>query len=321
LPDSSIEQRLAVLTDSHEQGRLAVTDGVALRYCRWMPVNPRGRVLLLSGRGGFLEKYYSTVIRLLERGLEVVSFDWRGQGLSSRLLADCQRGHVDDFVDYIADLDRIWTELFQSPADTDNYLLAHSMGAHVALRWLREKQAGRAAFRHAWLTAPLFGIDTRPYPLAVAKALAAMVCVVGGHQRYVFGGGPYRPETYRKEGLANLSSDSQQMEYELACLQQDPALQLGSPTFGWLRAGFRSMSCLHSRGYVEQIEQPITQFVAGDELVVNNAACADVQRRLPHGELLTIPDAKHDLLIEKGALQAPLWNKIDRQLSADFDAD
>jgi len=319
LPESSIENRLAALTHSREQGRLAVNDRVALRYCQWSPGQPRGRVLLLSGRGGFLEKYHSTVIRLLERRFEVVSFDWRGQGLSSRLLDDPQLGYVDDFADYIVDLDRIWAELFQSPTVAGTYLLAHSMGAHVALRWLREKQPGRTLFRRAWLTAPLIGIDTRPYPLVVAKALAAMACTLDGHQRYVFGGGPYRPETYRKEGLANLSSDRQQMEYELACLQHNPALQLGSPTFGWLNAAFRSMKHLRRRGYVEQITQPITQFLAGDELVVSNAACIDIQRRLPNGELTQIAAAKHDLLVETEDLQAPIWNTIDRQLSADFD--
>ncbi len=313
------QRRLAALTADRELGRLAVNNQLSLRYCRWRPASPRGQVLLLSGRGGFLEKYYSTVARLLERRLEVISFDWRGQGLSSRVLDDPQRGHIDDFTDYIDDLQLIWNQLCQHQYATQPYLLAHSMGAHIALRWLAEQQPEARPFRHAWITAPLAGVQTRPYPQLVARAIATIACSAGGAQWYVPGGGAFSPVSYRELGLAKLSADRQQMEYELACLQSNPALQLGASTFGWLRALFRSLDQLRCPHYLERVAQPITQFFAAVEQVVDNTACMDWQQRLPNCQSQTLALARHDLLVEIDGLQAPIWSAIDRQLTEDFD--
>ena len=49
----------------------------------------RASVVLFGGRGEFIEKYATEVVgELLARGFAVLSMDWRGQGLSSRMLAD-----------------------------------------------------------------------------------------------------------------------------------------------------------------------------------------------------------------------------------------
>ena len=56
------------------------------------PERPRGTVVLLTGRGEFIEKYATEVVgELLERGFAVVALDWRGQGLSDRPLPSTTR--------------------------------------------------------------------------------------------------------------------------------------------------------------------------------------------------------------------------------------
>jgi lysophospholipase len=312
---SSFKQQVDALCVDQLIEPLTVSDRVTLRVGRWTPQPTRGRVLLLSGRGGFLEKYYPVLIQLLQRGLEVVSFDWRGQGLSSRLSADPHLGYVDNFSDYIDDLDRVWSAVLRPESGHRNYLLAHSMGAHIALRWLRERQAGAALFAHAWLTAPLAGIDTRPYPVPLAKLIAAIACRVGARHRYVPQGFGFDAENYQLQGLATLTSDREQIAYELACIQANPELQLGAASFGWLNAAFQSLKRLQSPGYIEQIAQPIALFLAEDEQVVDNQALHIMQRRLRHSTLVTIPAAKHDLLVEDERLQAPVWAAIDCQLA------
>lgn len=316
---SAIEQRLEELTAEFEQHRLVVNRDISLRQCRWRPARVRARVLLLTGRGGFLEKYYPVVIKLLERGLETISFDWRGQGLSTRPLDNPQIGHVNDFSDYLFDLECVTAAFFDSPpAWNDCYLLAHSMGAHVALRWLAEKHPGERLFRHAWLTAPLVGVNTRPYPLPLARLIVGMAILLGGREKYVPGGKGFNADRYRQEGLADLCSDPQQVAYEVACLQAEPALQLGSPSYGWLQAAFRSIQALLRPAYLERISQPVTQFLAEQESVVDVAACQRLQLRLPDCRTVRVPAARHDLLVEAESLQQPIWQQIDDQLSVDL---
>src|SRR6185369_17770496 len=77
-----------------------------LRYARWnAPGRARGTILLLTGRGEFIEKYATEVVGdLLARGFAVAALDWRGQGLSDRPLPEHDAGHIDTFATYIADL-------------------------------------------------------------------------------------------------------------------------------------------------------------------------------------------------------------------------
>ena len=81
-------------------------DGARLRYAWWNALGiPRGTVVILTGRGEFIEKYATEVVGdLLERGFAVAAIDWRGQGLSDRPLQDRGKGHIDTFATYMADL-------------------------------------------------------------------------------------------------------------------------------------------------------------------------------------------------------------------------
>ena len=60
--------------------------GIKLRAAYAIPPNPKGTVLILGGRGEFMERYFETMNDLMRRGFAVASFDWRGQGGSDRLL-------------------------------------------------------------------------------------------------------------------------------------------------------------------------------------------------------------------------------------------
>ena len=105
-------------------------DGLRLRAARW-PGGPRGTVLLLNGRTEFIEKYLEPVAELQSRGFAVWSLDWRGQGLSSRLLADPVPGHAVRFTDHLDDhlLDEL---VLPDAGGRPLVLLAHSApGTHL----------------------------------------------------------------------------------------------------------------------------------------------------------------------------------------------
>ena len=86
-PDNPIPRRPNVMAVETE-------DGVTLRAARWRPTTrrDRGTVCILQGRAEFIEKYFETITELRRRGFAVVAFDWRGQGLSGRALAERGQG-------------------------------------------------------------------------------------------------------------------------------------------------------------------------------------------------------------------------------------
>jgi lysophospholipase len=92
---------------------IRAADGVRLRTARWAPASPIGTVVLLGGRGEFIEKYFEVVGELLTRGFAVAAMDWRGQGGSDRALRNAHKGHVDDFSQFESDLDALVTEVIE----------------------------------------------------------------------------------------------------------------------------------------------------------------------------------------------------------------
>ena len=102
-------------------------DGVHLRTARWTPPQgARGTVAILSGRAEFIEKYYETIRNLLDRGLSVAIFDWRGQGGSARQLKNPHKGHIDDFSLYERDFSAFVSEVLEPSCPKPWFGLAHS---------------------------------------------------------------------------------------------------------------------------------------------------------------------------------------------------
>ena len=77
--------------------------GLRLRLGFWQTVKPaRGTVFISPGRSEPIEKYYEIIRDLMARDFCVVAHDWRGQGLSARLLPDrlkCHARSADEFLD------------------------------------------------------------------------------------------------------------------------------------------------------------------------------------------------------------------------------
>src|SRR5262245_21451406 len=126
--------------------------GARLRYACWNArgtaagTRARGSVIVLPGRGEFIEKYATEIVgELLGRGYCVFAMDWRGQGLSDRPLADRGKGHIDNFSTYMADLQLFLDKVVAPAAPRPVLLLCHSMGAHIAMPVLAETGSGPLA--------------------------------------------------------------------------------------------------------------------------------------------------------------------------------
>ena len=293
------------------QGYLATTDGVRLRYAHWpTPKNGRqGAVLYLNGRTEFIEKTMAVYAILCRSGLDVWTFDWRGQGLSSRELADPEKGHITDYQLFLDDLHQFVTEVTDlSNGRGKTILLAHSMGGHVGLRYLHDHPG---LFDAAAFSAPMIDLSVNRIPL---RALSAAIVGLGFGDRYALGTGPFRPiyenpydpgdngdlEDYRRliDSFEALCSDAKKrMEIERS-VRDNPALALGGPTAAWLAATFDSINLTWSPGYAEAIETPVLMIGGGRDRVVVTARQEAMAKRLPNGEFLVIDKAAHELLVE-----------------------
>ncbi|MEM8538398.1 MAG: alpha/beta hydrolase, partial [Pseudomonadota bacterium] len=81
-------------------------DGVRLRFGIWPAEGKaaKGTVFLFTGRTEYIEKYGPVAARFAASGLATLAIDWRGQGLSDRLVAQPTLGHVGSFDDFQRDV-------------------------------------------------------------------------------------------------------------------------------------------------------------------------------------------------------------------------
>ena len=89
-----------VLAQGPQGGRavwLKTSDGTRLRAGFWHAAAPKGTVVLLQGRAEYIEKYGRTAADFAEAGYATLTLDWRGQGRSTRALADPKVGHGGAF--------------------------------------------------------------------------------------------------------------------------------------------------------------------------------------------------------------------------------
>jgi lysophospholipase len=287
--------------------RWAEVDGLRLRLAVGPPLAGGRSLFLLPGRTEFLEKYEDVFAELRRRGFRVASLDWRGQGASSRLLADPRRGHVDDFRAFQRDLDALLVAVAEEMPRPWT-ALAHSMGALILMERL---VAQPTAFERAVLTAPLFGIPMDPLSRRVAPSLAAVLARLGLAERYAPGQGP--APLAGDEPVGNvLTSDHERFRlYRARCRANEEKL-LGGVTWGWLAAAFAAMRRLARPGALEGVTTPVLVLEAGHERVVDPAAIDRAAARLPAVRRLRLPGAEHELLMERDDVRSRVFDALDR---------
>ena len=276
-------------------GTFATPDGVSLRFARWAP--PRGRkgtVCLFQGRSEFIEKYFETVRDLRARGFAVATLDWRGQGLSDRALRNSRKGYVRNFAQYQIDLEAFINEIVLPDCPPPFFALGQSMGATILLQ---AAHAGHRWFDRMVLLAPMIALPGMRR-LATTRIMVKVLRSIGLGALYVPGG---NASTIMQRPFAGnlLTSDPVRYARNVAVLEAEPALAVGSPTVGWADAAFRVMAELSEERYPASIRQPILILAAGMDGIVSTPAIGEFALQLRAGSHLVVPGARHELLMEQ----------------------
>jgi lysophospholipase len=287
---------------------MKTSDKRAIRYGIWYGQKEprRGSILLLNGRREFMEKYTETIGELIERGFDVYSMDWRGQGLSTRMLADRHKGFIEDFDVYLNDLKLFVSNRVIPNAIGPVMILAHSMGGHMALRFIHDHpgMADRMV-----LTAPMIDIFGSSLTRWGARFISRAANKAGFNRTYVFGSGIDTDEKF--EGN-NLTSDPVRFMATAKKIEENPDLALGGVTFGWVSAALKSIDILRNPRFAEQIGTPILMISAGEDRIVSNTAQKKICSLLPNCRFMEIPGARHEILVETDAVRSVFWHEFDR---------
>jgi acylglycerol lipase len=152
----------------HVEGRFAGAKGLEIFWQSWQgDVPTRGVVVISHGAGEHSGRYERPGLQLAELGYPVYALDHRGHGRS-----EGPRALVDRLDNAAADLDVLVDRARREHPDTPLFLLGHSLGATIALRYAlghQDKLDGLI------LSGALAVIDPPPAPVRLAaRALSAI---------------------------------------------------------------------------------------------------------------------------------------------------
>ncbi len=312
----AVPQNLAGSYRKADRWFFLLRDGIRLRCAWWNATleESRGTIVLLTGRGEFLEKYATEIVGdLLGRGFSVAAMDWRGQGLSDRPLADRGKGHIDNFTTYMADVRQFLNSVVRPEAKGPVIALCHSMGGHIMMREIAEN--GPGPLSAAVFVSPMTGLFREAMLRSVLMLMPEMPAI---EERYLFGTGPFL--LLAREFNSNyVTHDERRYRFTDEWFAADPRLALGGPTLGWARQAVRSMSAALAPGYLERIDIPALLFTAGEDRLIPPRTHLPVVARIKKATHVIIEGARHEIMMETDTLQAPFWKAFDR-LVADLAA-
>jgi len=283
-----------------------VVPGLELRSAVWQLDKSKGTILIFTGFTEFIEKYYETIGDLLARQWNVVIFDWRGQGLSSKLLKHKDKGYIENFNQFLQDADTIYTQKV-TPMQEPHNLLGHSMGGHLALRTLQEHPD---RYHRAVLSAPMQSIAG--LPTGVMSKVAAFFRLIGLGQSYVIGG---------KDGDSNktyerLTSDVSRFKKWSSIFQKEPRLLMGSATWAWSNAAAKSMSFSMKRKQIQKIKTPVYLASPKVDVVVDELTHERLDDINPRIKVVSYPEAKHEIYTESNVHRIRFIEEVDRFYSS-----
>lgn len=275
---------------------------------------PDGVVVILPGLSEFIEKYYETARDLMQRNLSVWIIDWPYQGRSSRFKQNPHKRHSNGFSAEVQDLHQLLSDYIIPTAMRGDIgrlpliMLGHSMGGHIGLRYLL-KHPG--IFKAAAFSAPMLGIrDISTYPhwllLPVLELLRPF------WKSYIPGGTDWRALSRKSDGSDIFSSDPVRDSLHNHWCKTDPALQVGSPTIRWVYEAIRSCAHIHKR--LNDISLPVLLAEAGKDTLVCNKTIRRAAQYIPQVTLLTLPKARHEILMEKDEIRIAFLEAFDKLL-------
>ena len=289
-------------------GFMTTPDGFDLRYAVFRSsVSPiKGSVVLLQGRNECIEKYGETIGDLGARGFDVCTFDWRGQGRSTRFFSDAKRGYVDDFEQYVSDLDHAFSAAFLPEARPPFFILAHSMGGLIALL---AAPLMNNRIRRMVISAPFLGLSREGPPHGMIEVTARAMSFLGMGKSYM-GAGAKGAAALELE-TNKLTSDPRRFARNKAILDPRNGLGLGGATAGWLRAAITALRRVHEPEHMARIHIPTLMVTTSADRVVDSTAADDFVRRIRSGSLLAMAGARHELMQERDHFREQFFAAFD----------
>ncbi len=271
-----------------------------IRFCSLPSERATANLVILPGLSEFSEKYIETANFFNRNNFNVTIIDWAYQGHSSRYQGNRHKRHSNGYDADISDLDFLINHKLSN--DKPLYFLAHSMGGHIALRYLIKRTNNIKA---AAMSAPMIQIKDFKYGARIAEIILKLLTPL--HHTYVPGGNDWREDNRPENKKDVFSCDPKRKKIHNYWNLKDTKLQIGSPTLKWLYESLKSIRFVQRN--LTKIKIPVLLATADEEELVDNYAIIKAAKIIPHAKLIELENSKHEIMMETDAVRDKFLNE------------
>ena len=292
------------------QGEIIGFNGYKISYRYYKAQDELGAVIILNGRAETYHKYHELCYNFLAKSYSVYVFDHRGQGSSDRLLQDKQKGHVDSFAAYEDDFNSFLAQIVKPNKHKNMYLLAHSMGAVIAINYLAKYPN---YFKKIILSSPMLRINMANIPYQYGVYLVNFLCfysdilkmIIRAKTLYFPFSGKYKKIKFSENRYTN-----SKVRFELIqkVFDERKYLQLGDPTSDWVRKAIKASE--KAIKAAKKIITPMLILKAQADDVVDNTGIDKLKEYKKDVIVKNFVKSKHEILFEKDEIRDKALFKI-----------
>ena len=270
----------------------------------------RGTVLLQQGHNEFIEKYYETIQDLIDRNFNVISFDWRGQGMSDRMINNKNKQYVEDFSIHCQDLTFIINEIIYNKFPKPLIGIGHSMGGHLLLL---SQENNQDKFSSIILSAPMLGFKYEKLLFLISN----LIMYFTDKESYFYLSKPNMgKETPFEQN--DLTSDYKRYERTQKLVRKKNQIRLWGVTNAWVNAAKNSLLKIRKKKWLTKIDVSVCIVNPLNDRVVCPKETIKMAKKLNNCKIINVKDCEHEILMEKDQLRAIFWRVFDDVLDIEI---
>lgn len=262
-------------------------------YCEsHIVANPKATIVMVPGYTENLYSYEEMFYYFNQRGYSTFMLENRGHSRSGRLGADEYQIYVDNFEDYVTDLNTFVNEIVKPNAgDSELIAYAHSMGGLVMTRYL---ETYPDVFKKAVLNSPMHGVNTGKFPTSFAKLVSMGAAGTFFGKKYVTGQKAYSldSEVFEESGT---TSKARFDELTLKPRQEHPELCCGGASYKWLYESYKAIDRALDKKNEAKIKAPVLLFSVPNDTYVNPSAHDTFVKNAPNAVKKVYDKSKHEI--------------------------
>lgn len=277
------------LASVRKDGYIDSFDGNKIHFEAYEHENARAAVLVLHGFTESAEKFREVSYYFFREGYSVFAPDLRGHGKSYRTSQKPGTVNADSFDDYAKDLEMLISKVILPSAEgKELYLYAHSLGSTAALLYM---QKNPDIIKKVVLSSPML-CGNMGMPVGVAKAVASVLCALGGKNISA----PGRCQFDSEQTVTNSDDTSEaRFCYYHEKRKADSLLQTNGPSFGWVKASLAARDSIFKDESLKKLTMPILLLKPQEDRQVLESWQDKFAEKVNSVRVVKIPGSKHEI--------------------------